>query len=71
MVGVINLRRKRTTRVQSNVPGTVTPVSSAGPYQPVAGYVPAQVANISGGASGSGTVKCCNYKSTGKSESCV
>ncbi|MFZ3356294.1 MAG: hypothetical protein WA549_05995, partial [Thermoplasmata archaeon] len=55
MVGVINLRKRKTTQVSSTVPATVTPVSSAGPYQPVAGYVPAQVANTSGGATGTGT----------------
>lgn len=53
MVGVVNLRRRKQAR--SSVPATITPVSSAGPYQPVAGYVPAQVANISGGATGVGT----------------
>jgi hypothetical protein len=50
MVGVIKLGRKRAA-----APTTVTPVSSAGPYQPVAGYVPSQVANVSGGATGTGT----------------
>ncbi len=47
MVGVVRLGRKR-----SSVPATVVPVSSAGPYQPVAGFVPASVANTSGGATG-------------------
>jgi len=55
MVGVINLRRRKVTQVGSSVPTQVVPVSSAGPYQPVAGYVPGSVPNLSGGATGTGT----------------
>lgn len=47
MVGILRGKRRRATT-------KAVPVSSAGPYQPVAGYVPAQVSGVTAGT-GSGT----------------